>query len=771
MPVLPVAISRKDIYYLSYHQLASAHSCEALHNRMFSKSLTASHGTMDNLRLYDFLVRAGPIVRAFCIGTCLLAGSAGELSADADVRSGASADITTWADRNSPSLVLSIRKIQRLLKLLASRHPARYKSVDPGRLDGVLGEETKSAIRNFRSIAGLPNDTKFDPQLTQQILAELALMSTTDEEASPTLDCSATPAAAECNTRTSSWLFAETPQIGDLSRDQAGATGDTAAAPTKPGVGTQGLTPALEPPSAQANSATTAPATVAQQGKPVKENEKKLYFVQVASLRSLIAAKREWARIEVADRAALQWQQVYFEQADIKDRGIFYRVLIGPQRSRTDANTLCSFFKQKDQSCVVAMRDAADIEKTAELRTADREPGAADRSVTAVDRIAAPTEGVPKSSAAPIPSAPSSTPPSALPPAAPSLTGTATATLAPEPAAADTNRPTVSAAPISAGTERTPTAIESPERVPAGNESSAASANTAIGASPSPPAAVDDAASITTENILPPPGPEPAAHAKAANISAVPSAAAPRDLPALSPNTDAKPAEAAGKDQSFYDWATGEIAAQSRLMQQRLWRRRREVTVLLVLLVIGGLLYRRHVLKQRIKAAHTVVTNRLPLPGVIDGLTKTSQTIATLEEDFKSQQLRHSRRIRDEFLSSILAEFADDPYVFENKESAIRVNGSLKELLESNPVRYKSIFLNLIFLSKLGAALNRNEVTLDQLDDQINRELGLLRSYFKIHLLELDDRHRIRTELPGLFYCLQLSQLHEREQSVSFSAA
>jgi hypothetical protein len=47
----------------------------------------------------------------------------------------------------------------------------------------------------------------------------------------------------------------------------------------------------------------------------------------------------------------------------------------------------------------------------------------------------------------------------------------------------------------------------------------------------------------------------------------------------------------------------------------------------------------------------------------------------------------------------------------------------------------------------------------------------MLRSYFKIHLLELDDRHRIRRELPGLFYCLQLSQRQMKPQSVHFSAA
>ncbi|MGH6620417.1 MAG: hypothetical protein ACREF6_12815, partial [Alphaproteobacteria bacterium] len=63
------------------------------------------------------------------------------------------------------------------------------------------------------------------------------------------------------------------------------------------------------------------------------------------------------------------------------------------------------------------------------------------------------------------------------------------------------------------------------------------------------------------------------------------------------------------------------------------------------------------------------------------------------------------------------------------------------------------------------------EISFDQLSEHINHEFDLLQTYFKIHLLELDDRHRIRQELPGLFYCLQLSQVKKRQSSAKFSAA
>jgi hypothetical protein len=161
----------------------------------------------------------------------------------------------------------------------------------------------------------------------------------------------------------------------------------------------------------------------------------------------------------------------------------------------------------------------------------------------------------------------------------------------------------------------------------------------------------------------------------------------------------------------------------------------------------------------------------LPLPEMSEDFSESRQTIATLEDDFESSQLRDARQVRDEFLRHVLDEGADLPQDYEAGESAIRVNRSLKELLASNPAKYKSIFLSLMFLAKLGGALNRKDIVPDQLNDAFSRELGLLQSYFKIHLLELDDRHRIRKQLPGLFYCLQVSPPQARPQKVRISVA
>jgi hypothetical protein len=145
--------------------------------------------------------------------------------------------------------------------------------------------------------------------------------------------------------------------------------------------------------------------------------------------------------------------------------------------------------------------------------------------------------------------------------------------------------------------------------------------------------------------------------------------------------------------------------------------------------------------------------------------------LGDLETDFESEPLRQSRVVRDEFLRGILGPEAEEQGGARPEDPAMRINSSLKALLVQEPARYKSIFLNWIFLSKVGAALNKKEITIEQLSDRIGHEFDLLQTYFKIHLLELDDRHHIRMELPGLFYCLQLSQMKKRQHSAAFSAA
>ena len=248
--------------------------------------------------------------------------------------------------------------------------------MDPGRLDGVLGEETKIAIRNFRSIAHLPGEPSGNNQLTADILSELASMSANaggDLQGRSEADCLQTPEAASCKQAAAAAQTApapaEAPKKAVVSPPVA-----VAAAPVKPKVPepapkaqplpaqAKPATPAAPPAAAVRSAAAPAAKTPTQAMVPATPPANaKLYFVQVASLRSLTAAKQEWTHIQRANGAALQGAPVYFERKDLKTRGVFYRILIGPESGRDEADTLCSVLKQKKQSCVVMLRYGTEI--------------------------------------------------------------------------------------------------------------------------------------------------------------------------------------------------------------------------------------------------------------------------------------------------------------------------------------------------------------------------------------------------------------------------
>jgi hypothetical protein len=142
----------------------------------------------------------------------------------------------------------------------------------------------------------------------------------------------------------------------------------------------------------------------------------------------------------------------------------------------------------------------------------------------------------------------------------------------------------------------------------------------------------------------------------------------------------------------------------------------------------------------------------------------------TLEAKFRSDELRHARRVRDAFLHEVLDGRLDEVTPTYSHDLAISINSTLKMLINKKPDDYKSIFLNWMFLSEVGAALHRNKTSVEHLGSDISREISLLQKYFKIHLLELDDRYRIREDMPGIFYCFQIPNHQDRENAV-FSVA
>ncbi|PCJ68933.1 MAG: hypothetical protein COA62_14055 [Rhodobiaceae bacterium] len=77
------------------------------------------------------------------------------------------------------------------------------------------------------------------------------------------------------------------------------------------------------------------------------------YLVQILSVRSERAARSAWSRIQVAHSTLLANEALNLEQADLGERGTFYRVRFGAFNARGDANAVCKSLKAEGQDCLV----------------------------------------------------------------------------------------------------------------------------------------------------------------------------------------------------------------------------------------------------------------------------------------------------------------------------------------------------------------------------------------------------------------------------------
>ena len=77
------------------------------------------------------------------------------------------------------------------------------------------------------------------------------------------------------------------------------------------------------------------------------------YLVQILSVRSESAARAAWVRVQAAHDALLGNETLNLEQADLGERGTFYRVRFGAFNARGDANAVCKSLKADGQDCLV----------------------------------------------------------------------------------------------------------------------------------------------------------------------------------------------------------------------------------------------------------------------------------------------------------------------------------------------------------------------------------------------------------------------------------
>ncbi len=78
--------------------------------------------------------------------------------------------------------------------------------------------------------------------------------------------------------------------------------------------------------------------------------------VQIGSFRSAADATAAWDKTVAAHQELIGQRQPYIVEADLGERGIFYRLQIGPLHSRNEAKTLCNALKARGQDCILAAR-------------------------------------------------------------------------------------------------------------------------------------------------------------------------------------------------------------------------------------------------------------------------------------------------------------------------------------------------------------------------------------------------------------------------------
>lgn len=225
------------------------------------------------------------------------------------------------------------RRLQRLLKLLANQNPARYGAVDPGVVDGNPGPGTIKAIRKFQRIIGVPENTAITRRLFAQIL--------TAQAEGPAPAPSAKPAARpDCRVNN---------------------TCLSGAAPTVKKRSGSARAPGNEP------------------------KRRGSRFAQIASLKDEGRIPEEWTRLKQASPDLLQGRELIVEAANLGDRGIYHRILVGPFEGYQNADTFCVALRKKGQSCLVRKRSILALQTAKKLDTAAAKVGPApvSRSTTA----------------------------------------------------------------------------------------------------------------------------------------------------------------------------------------------------------------------------------------------------------------------------------------------------------------------------------------------------------------------------------------------------
>jgi cell division septation protein DedD len=117
------------------------------------------------------------------------------------------------------------------------------------------------------------------------------------------------------------------------------------AAPTPPSASSTTQQQAAAP-----AAATPAPAAPAVSAQPAAGGKWK---IQLASVKSEQAARQEWGRMQKTHPDMLGDMKLTVQRADLKDKGVYFRIQAGPLPDRTTAEDVCAELKAAKQPCLV----------------------------------------------------------------------------------------------------------------------------------------------------------------------------------------------------------------------------------------------------------------------------------------------------------------------------------------------------------------------------------------------------------------------------------
>jgi len=116
--------------------------------------------------------------------------------------------------------------------------------------------------------------------------------------------------------------------------------------------------PAVAAPTAQTPPATPAPVVVApappQTAVVLAPSGGTGYRLQVGAVKTPEIAKSEWDRIKRQNGDLLGSLSVSVDRADLGDRGVFYRIHVGPIADAAQAERLCAQLRQRGVGCILA---------------------------------------------------------------------------------------------------------------------------------------------------------------------------------------------------------------------------------------------------------------------------------------------------------------------------------------------------------------------------------------------------------------------------------